>query len=297
MISHIDLKVDYAFKKIFGSEANAPVLIDLLNAVLRRLADERIVSVELGNPFNDKGTAKDKVSVVDVKARDQLGRLYNIEMQMCATPEYPERVLYYWAKIYGSQLGESDDYDKLKATISISFLNDVVFPEVADFHLDFRLRSSQHPSLVLSDLQWMHLVELPKFRKVAEELADAFDGWCYFLKNAADLDSAELPAGLQTPAVRKAMEVLNVISNTDVERERYEAAVRWERDHRSYVRMAEKAVAEAEKAEKKGIVGRIHLCQRLLKAPETPKEDLLALSVEALEAQADTLEGQLVPKS
>ena len=31
------------------------------------------------------------------------------------------------------------------ATISISFVNSVLFPQVPDYHLDFQLRSSRHP--------------------------------------------------------------------------------------------------------------------------------------------------------
>ena len=311
MIPHIDPKVDYAFKRIFGSEANAPVLIDLLNAVLRPSSDRRIVSVEIVNPFNDKDQRDDKLSVVDVKARDQHRRLYNVEMQMCATPAYPERVLYYWAKIYAGQLAEGDDYEKLQATISISFLNDVLFTEVADCHFDFQLRSSRHPWLIFSDRQEMHVIELPKFRKSAEDLTDSFEGWCYFLKNAGDLDSDTLPTGMQTAAVQRTMEVLNVISKTELERERHEAAVRWERDHRSYVKMAEQAVKAAdqaaktadqavkaaEQARKEGIVDRIHLCQRLLKVPQKPQEELLTLAIENLQAEATALEQQLIAKS
>ena len=108
---------------------------------------------------------------------------------MCASPTYPERVLYYWAKMYADQLTEGDDYDKLQATISISFLNDVLFTEFPDCHFAFELRSSRHPDLIFSDRQEMHVIELPKFRKNADELTDPFEGWCYFLKNAADLDS------------------------------------------------------------------------------------------------------------
>jgi predicted transposase/invertase (TIGR01784 family) len=108
MIPHIDPKVDYAFKKIFGSEANTPVLIDLLNAVLQPSPDRQIVDLQIQNPFNEKETADDKLSFVDIKARDQNGRIYNVEMQMCATPAYPGRVLYYWAKIYNHPLQRWD---------------------------------------------------------------------------------------------------------------------------------------------------------------------------------------------
>ena len=146
--SRIDPKVDYAFKKLFGSEGSAPVLLNLLNAVLKPTAHQHIVSLEIINPFNDKETPDDKLSIVDVKARDQLGRLYNIEMQMQSSPVYPQRVLYYWAVLYGQQLRDGQDYPLLQPTISISMVNGVLFPQVADYHLDFQLRSPLHPELI-----------------------------------------------------------------------------------------------------------------------------------------------------
>ena len=321
MITGIDPKVDYAFKRIFGSEANTPILVDLLNAVLNPPAQRRIVAVTLQNPFNDKDQPEEKLSVLDIKARDQDGRHYNIEMQMCATSTYPERVLYYWARIYGRQLEDGDNYDELQETISISFVNGVLFADVPDFHLDFQLRSARRPGLIFSDRLEIHVVELPKFRKNPGELADSLDAWCFFLKNAADLDAEELPSGLQKPAVQKAMEVLTVISKTDLERERYEAQVRWERDRRADVierekalkakeaaekkaesaekkaESAEKKAESAEKAHRQSIVDRIHLCQRVLKVPQTPPEELLTLAIEDLESKANALEQQLIAKT
>jgi predicted transposase/invertase (TIGR01784 family) len=295
VIPHIDPKVDYAFKRIFGYEANAPVLIDLINAVLQRHADRRMVEVMIENPFNDKERWDDKLSIVDIKARDQAGRRYHIEMQMHATLTYADRVLYYWAKIFGSQLAQTDDYGKLTETISISFLNDLLFPEVPDYHLDFQLRSSRHPTLIFSDRQEIHIIELPKFGKSAEELAGNIEAWCFFLRNAADLDSDSLPKAMQSSAVAQAMEVLNVISKTDLERERYEARVRFERDQRSNLNEArEEGHAKGlQEGVKQGVISRIHLCQRLLKVPLTPAEELSNLTTESLEEMAVALQKQL----
>src|SRR5580700_6070944 len=155
MIPGLDPKVDYAFKKVFGSEANTPVLLNLLDAVLKPPPDQRLVSVEILNPFNDKEAVDDKLSILDIKARDQQGRQYNVEMQMIGSGIYVQRVLYYWAVLHSQQLREGSDYDTLQATISISFVNGELFPQVPDHHLDFQLRSSRHPELVFSALQSM----------------------------------------------------------------------------------------------------------------------------------------------
>jgi hypothetical protein len=93
MVPGIDPKVDYVFKRIFGSAPSAPILLRFLDAVLQPPPAERIVSLEIRDPFNPKETPDDKLSIVDVKARDERGRLYNIEMQMRGAPTYPDRVL------------------------------------------------------------------------------------------------------------------------------------------------------------------------------------------------------------
>src|SRR5579862_4476721 len=130
MIPGLKPTVDYAFKKVFGSEANTPVLLNLLDAVLQPPPDQRLVSLELRNPFNDKDAVDDKLSILDIKARDQAGRQYNVEMQMAGPRSYPQRVLYYWAVLHSDQLQESMEFTELQPTISISFVNSVLFPQV-----------------------------------------------------------------------------------------------------------------------------------------------------------------------
>ena len=82
MILDIDPKVDFAFKYMLGKESTRPILIDLANNVLGLSPGHQLQDIELLNPYNLKETPDDKVSIVDIKARDQAGRLFNVEMQM-----------------------------------------------------------------------------------------------------------------------------------------------------------------------------------------------------------------------
>src|SRR5438093_7819681 len=100
MVPGIDPKVDYVFKRLFGRPPNRALPIHLVNAVLQDRPPERllrIVDLELLNPFNDKDYLDDKLSILDIKARDQSGRQLNIEMQLLADRYFRQRVLYYWA--------------------------------------------------------------------------------------------------------------------------------------------------------------------------------------------------------
>jgi predicted transposase/invertase (TIGR01784 family) len=259
----IDPRIDFAFKRLFGSEANKSILISLLRAVLKI----DIADVQLLNPFNEKDLIDDKVSILDVKARLVDGTLINIEMQMVLKAPYPERALYYWARLYSDQLKQGDDYDQLAQTVAIHFINDVLFADVPEYHLEFDIRSRQHETLILTDRFSMHVLELPKMRSSVEEIATGLDQWCSFLNHAAEWEPDSLPVTITDVAIRRAMEELKVMFQTDHEREVYEGRMKQARDtlmaENRYRKMAEReaaaiareqaAVAAALAAEKAGL--------------------------------------------
>jgi predicted transposase/invertase (TIGR01784 family) len=288
MILGVDPKVDCAFRKLFGTPANSDLLVDLLQAVLDLRSGERIVSAEIQTPYNEKDTIDDKETILDIKARDQLGRLYNVEMEMSANWTFPHRVLYYWAVLHGSQLSVGDKYTELRPTISICFVNRVLFPDVADWHLDFQLRSSAHTELIFSPHQSVHVVELPKFECKLEQLADPLEAWCYFLKNGETLDSDHIPAQLRTASVPKAMEVLKMLTQSELEWHKYQSQIKAKRD-----RLCEIEDHRAEALAYGDLIGRIHAYQGLLKQPLTPQDEMLAMAYETLKAKAAALEQEV----
>jgi hypothetical protein len=82
--------VDFAFKLLLGSPEHTSVTIHFLNAVL---SDQpRITHVEILNPFLGKKTDEDKLSVLDVLARDEHGRMLNIEMQTTTAADLSQRL-------------------------------------------------------------------------------------------------------------------------------------------------------------------------------------------------------------
>ena len=68
-----------------------------------------------------------------------------------------------------------------------------------------------------------HILELPKFKKKPEELSNGPDIWLYFLRHAEKMDAEALPVSLEQPLVKRALEDLRMLTQQDIERERYEA--------------------------------------------------------------------------
>lgn len=62
----MDLKVDYAFKQLFGHQKNTRVLITFLNSILNRTLQNRITAVQLENTELSPEYADDKMSRLDV---------------------------------------------------------------------------------------------------------------------------------------------------------------------------------------------------------------------------------------
>jgi predicted transposase/invertase (TIGR01784 family) len=101
MKHRIDPKIDCVFKALLGSVENRNLLVHFLNAILTRDLSSPITEVEILNPYNDKEFLDDKLSVVDVKAKDSEGRLYQIEIQLLTYRHLPERMVYTWCDFSG----------------------------------------------------------------------------------------------------------------------------------------------------------------------------------------------------
>ena len=233
MVPGIDPKVDIIFKRLFGSEPNADLLIDLLNSVLALPSTSLITAVKILNPFNDKETLDDKLSILDIKARDATGRQFNVEMQVLPHVAYPRRIIYYLTKLHQQQLHEGESYGALSPSYSISFLNHVLYRDKPRWHWRFQLRDEIEPSVVFGDQLELHVVELPKFNRTAMELANGVERWTYFLRHGEELDTERLPEPLQFPVIQKAMEVLRMLTQSELEREKYEARLKYQRDEAS----------------------------------------------------------------
>ena len=139
----IDPKIDCVFKALLGSEENRNLLIHFLNAFLAQDLIEPLVWVEILNPYNDKEFLSDKLSIVDVKARDSHDRLYQIEIQLTGYGHLPARIIYNWADIYSQQLKSGQDYLELRPTYSIWLLAENLITDDNEHLHHYKMRDEQ----------------------------------------------------------------------------------------------------------------------------------------------------------
>jgi predicted transposase/invertase (TIGR01784 family) len=106
-------KVDFAFKLIFGDENNKDILINFLSIILD-LPEDKFLGIELVNTELPKEFEEDKKGILDVRVKTADEKHIDIEIQLAKTRYMAERSLFYWSKMYTSQIKSGDYYKKLK---------------------------------------------------------------------------------------------------------------------------------------------------------------------------------------
>ena len=210
-------KIDFVFKKIFGSEENPKILIGFLNAVLKPIIP--IVEVEIKNTDIEKVHVEDKFSRLDVKAKTSNQEIINIEIQLKNEYNMIQRSLYYWSKLYEEQLGDGDRYDKLCRTVCINIL-DFKYLKNDRFHNGYRLKEIE-TNEELTDLEEIHFIEIPKLKKLnsEEEVVDMLEAWVEFLRDPESEVVRKLE--MSNSEIREAKDKLYKLSMDEKERELY----------------------------------------------------------------------------
>jgi len=163
----MDLKIDFAFKRLFGSERNKSLTIVFLNALLQRTGRNTIKEVTFINQEVGGEYKEDKQSRLDVVVKTQNEDYINIEIQLANKNDMFKRTLYYWSRLYNSQLHRGNGYHTLNPTITINICDFTLFKEHAHFHSTYRLHEETTLQRVQQsdDVLEIHFIEMDKFLK------------------------------------------------------------------------------------------------------------------------------------
>jgi len=213
-----DPKSDVAFKKIFGNENRREILVSFLNAVLDLPEGKRVVDVEILTPYQAPRLEGLKESTLDVRAKDQRGVQYIVEMQVQKRAGFRRRVLYYSSRAYAGQIKAAEDYPKLNQVIFIGICNFDIF-ETTDYLSRHLILEKKTLKQELKDLEF-NFIELTKFNKSLEELEGVIEQWIFFLKNAPELQL--IPDNVSDPGLKAAYETANKFQWTEQELEVYD---------------------------------------------------------------------------
>ena len=207
----INPKIDFAFKKIFGSEDSKDILISFLNALIY---EEKpvIQDLEILNPYLAPKIRGVKDTYLDIKARikseDNSDRTVIIEMQVLNVEGFEKRILYNAAKSYSTQLASGQSYNLLNPVIALTITDFVMFPDLEKVMSRFVLKEKDYLiDYPIYDIELI-FVELPKFKKQLSELKFINDKWLYFLTESRSL--VQVPEIMaEVPEIKKAFYIAN----------------------------------------------------------------------------------------
>jgi predicted transposase/invertase (TIGR01784 family) len=249
-MSLINPRVDIAFKKIFGVEENKDILISLLNSIISE--EDQVDEIELLNPYNERNFKKDKLSILDIKARNKHTKThFLIEMQLAEEVDYPKRGLYSWARVYSNQLGAGKLYEELNRTIAIHILNFTFIDYSKEKGWIESAPSKYHHIFVLSDKETrleifkdieIHTIELNKFEGIKDKdikvvmprVKDMLDRWVAVLTKYDLFNIKDLPEEVNIPEIKKALRVMEEMTMNEEERDVYNS-------HLDFLRMEHSA--------------------------------------------------------
>ena len=236
----IDPKIDCVFKALLGAEENRNLLIHFLNAFLAQELSELIVWVEILNPYNEKEFLSDKLSIVDVKAKDGQERIYQIEIQLTNYSHLPARIIYNWADIYSQQLKSGQDYGELKPTYAIWLLAENLITDDDEYVHHYKVRDEKGETFTQHGGIW--LLELNKFD--ANRIESEDQRWLQFFKVGEQLNDEALPDWMTTREMKQAMGTLSTFSEKERQYHQYQARQEYLREQKTIQRELEETSRE-----------------------------------------------------
>ncbi|MDW0113470.1 Rpn family recombination-promoting nuclease/putative transposase [Sporosarcina saromensis] len=197
----LELRNDFVFKSFFTDERNNRLLLHFVNSIL----GGTIKSLQLIDPMNTKKYAVDKLSIMDLRATTELGEQINIEMQLERHTAFNERMLYYWASLYSSQIKSTDPYGQLKKVIQI-IISDLL--PIKDIHSTFQIIEPKKGLLFSKHLE-IHVIQLPKELQKPLDDMNTLEKWLLFFRGNQKMKEE---IAMESSAYKEAFEEIRKLS-------------------------------------------------------------------------------------
>ena len=173
---------DIVFQALFGTKGSEKILGGFLSNILGEKVDN--ISLD-ANQNLVREIPENKFGIVDLRANIGDGSTVHIEVQMVDPYNMFKRLLWYWSRIYGVQLKESEDYSILKRTISILIVNYNIkgLELFKEAHTKWNMLEKSNLNVnPFEDIE-IHIIELPKIKKYKNQSNKVLDTGLEFLSD------------------------------------------------------------------------------------------------------------------
>ena len=226
MAKYINPFTDVGFKRIFGQELSKPLLLDFLNSLFE--GEKHIANLTFLDKEQPALFEEDRSLIYDIYCETDEGEKIIVEMQNKSQPFFKNRSIYYVSESIARQgeRGSSWNYE-IDSVYLVAFLNFSPLDFKKQFRTDVVLAEKDTKEQFSDKLRMIYL-QLPLFKKEAEECENQVERWIYLLKNMETLN--RLPWAAQSAVFKKLESIADVGGMTRAERLQYDEALKKYRD-------------------------------------------------------------------
>lgn len=201
----VSAKIDVVFKELFirNSDLLKDFISDILDIPYNDIVEISLINSELPSDYSDGKLVRLDLSV---KIKEEYGResLINVELQVNNQKYFKKRTMFYWSKLYSSELKSGETYTNLKRTICINII-DFNITDKENYHTEI-IAADKETGEQFTDLMSIHFFEL---KKVGENLNvnDRKSMWMQLIKADTE-EELNMIKNTEIPAMKQAVQVI-----------------------------------------------------------------------------------------
>ena len=136
-----------------------------------------VKSISIKNPFLDKKTDDDKLSILDIRAELTDGTNILIEMHLHGLSELKPKTIRSWARAFGKELEAGKSYSDQPPTITIAFVDGAVKPLEESKNINLNKNKIHRLCMIMdkedytvfTDVMELHYINMKAFAKAVNE--------------------------------------------------------------------------------------------------------------------------------
>ena len=159
----------------------------ITKAFIEDLLEEKIEKIIINDTkelYREK--PEEKLGILDLEAEINEEKKIDVEIQLIEKESFAERLLYYYAKLYGNEIKRGKTYDSYKKVVIIAILDFEleITKGIEKMETKWRIREDENTKLILTDALEIHIIELSKIkREYKKNKENRKVQWMMFLDN------------------------------------------------------------------------------------------------------------------
>ena len=175
-------KNDIVFQSLFNQK-NEKITKAFVEDLLEEKVDKIIIN-ETKELYREK--PEDKLGILDLEVDINEEKKIDVEIQLIEKANFAERLLFYYAKLYGNEIKRGKAYESYKKVVIIAIIDFEleITKEIEKMETKWRIREDENTEIILTDALEIHIIELSKTKREYETNKENRKvQWMMFLDN------------------------------------------------------------------------------------------------------------------